>query len=134
MVTVPCSVEELVAKPQDENVLDHLLTEVVVNTENLLLLPVGVQSLLQVSGALKVLAERLLDDDPSQAILGVTVALQLLRNDGENTRGQCHVEDAVLLLALPILLDIHDVLLQVDERVILVVLAGHICAQLAELL
>lgn len=61
MVTVPCGVEELVAKSQDQNVLDHLLTEVVVDTEDLLLLPVGVQCLLQVARALKVLAERLLN-------------------------------------------------------------------------
>ena len=61
VVTVPCGVEELVAKSQDENVLDHLLTEVVVDTEDLLLLPVRVQSLLQIARALKILAERLLN-------------------------------------------------------------------------
>jgi hypothetical protein len=61
VVTVPRGVEELVAESQDENVLDHLLTEVVVNTEDLLLLPVRIQSLLQIAGALKILAERLLN-------------------------------------------------------------------------
>jgi len=57
VVTVPCGVEELVAKSQDKNVLDHLLTEVVVNTEDLLLLPVRLQSLLQIARALKILAK-----------------------------------------------------------------------------
>jgi hypothetical protein len=61
VVTVPRGVEELVAESQDENVLDHLLTEVVVNTEDLLLLPVRIQSLLQIARALKILAERLLN-------------------------------------------------------------------------
>lgn len=61
MVTVPRSVEELVAEPQDQNVLNHLLTEVVINTENLLFLPVGIQGLLQVARALKVLTKGLLD-------------------------------------------------------------------------
>lgn len=61
MVTVPCSVEELVAESQDENVLDHLLTQVVVDTEDLLLLPVRLQGLLEVAGALQILTEGLLD-------------------------------------------------------------------------
>lgn len=61
MVTVPCRVEELVAEPQNENVLDHLLAQVVIDTENLLFLPVGFQSLLEVARALEILAEGLLD-------------------------------------------------------------------------
>ena len=65
VVTVPCSVEELVSESQDQNVLNHLLTEVVIDTEDLLFLPVGVQSLLQVARALKVLTEGLLDLSPA---------------------------------------------------------------------
>lgn len=61
MVAVPGCVEELVSKAEDKDVLDHLLTEVVVNTEDLLLLPVGLQGLLEVARALQVLAERLLN-------------------------------------------------------------------------
>jgi hypothetical protein len=61
VVAVPCGVEELVAESQNQNVLNHLLTEVVVDTEDLLLLPVGVQGLLEVARALKVLTEGLLD-------------------------------------------------------------------------
>lgn len=61
MVAVPCSVEELVAESQDENVLDHLLTQVVVDTEDLLLLPVRLQGLLEVAGALQILTEGLLN-------------------------------------------------------------------------
>ena len=122
MVTVPCGVEELVSKPQDEDVLDHLLTKVVIDTEDLFLLPVGVQSFLKVAGALQILSERLLNllgwkndtlapesrhlqtlgtatyNNTGKAALGVAVALQLLRNSNENTGGQSHVEDAVLLL------------------------------------
>lgn len=46
VVAVPVGAEELVAKSEDQNVLDHLLTKVVVDTEDLLLLPVGLQSVL----------------------------------------------------------------------------------------
>lgn len=52
MAAVPCSVEELVAESQNKNVLDHLLTKVVIDTEDLLLLPVRLQSLLEVARAL----------------------------------------------------------------------------------
>ena len=61
VVAVPGSIEEGVAKAHNENVLDHLLTQVVVNTEDLLLFPVGVQSFLKAAGALEILAERLLN-------------------------------------------------------------------------
>ena len=111
VVTVPSRVEELIAESQNENVLDHLLTQVVINTENFFLLPVGVQSLLKVAGALQILAERLLNllgckydtlapeprhlpklgtttyNNAGKATLGVAVALQLLRDSNENTGG-----------------------------------------------
>lgn len=61
MVTVPGGVEELVAKAHDEDVLDHLLTQVVVDTEDLLFLPVGLKGLLELTRALQVLTERLLN-------------------------------------------------------------------------
>lgn len=61
MVAVPRSAEELVTESQNENVLHHLLSEVVVDTEDLLLLPVGLQGLLQLSRALEVLSEGLLN-------------------------------------------------------------------------
>jgi hypothetical protein len=152
VVAVPCSVEELVAESQDQDVLNHLLTEVVVNTEDLLLLPVGIQSLLEVARALKVLAEGLLDlktivsicdptafaqatyNNTSETALGVAVALELLRNSNENTWRQGHVEDTVGLLSLAALLDLLEVLVQVDKGVILVVLAGNVGAEVAELI
>lgn len=61
VVTVPGGVEELIAKAHNEDVLDHLLTKVVVDTEDLLFLPVGLESLLEVARTLQVLAEGLLD-------------------------------------------------------------------------
>jgi hypothetical protein len=61
VVAVPVGAEEFVAKSEDQDVLDHLLTKVVVNTEDLLLLPVGLQGMLKLSGAAKILTERLLN-------------------------------------------------------------------------
>ena len=42
VVAIPGGIEESVAKAHNENVLDHLLTQVVIDTEDFLLLPVGV--------------------------------------------------------------------------------------------
>ena len=61
MVTVPGGVEELVAKAHDEDVLDHLLTQVVVDTEDLLFLPVRLESFLEFTRALQVFSEWLLN-------------------------------------------------------------------------
>jgi hypothetical protein len=46
VISVPGCPKELVAKPQNQNVLDHFLSKVMINTENLLLFPVGFQCLL----------------------------------------------------------------------------------------
>lgn len=61
VVAVPGCVEELIAKAQNEDVLDHLLAQVMVNTEDLLFLPVGFEGRLKRAGALEVFAERLLN-------------------------------------------------------------------------
>jgi hypothetical protein len=61
VMTVPGGVEELVAKAHDEDALDHLLTQVVVDTEDLLFPPVGLKGLLEVARTLQVLTEGLLD-------------------------------------------------------------------------
>ena len=61
MVTVPCGIEEFIAKPQYENVLDHFLTEVVVDTEEFLLLPIGLECFLEVAGASKILTKGFFD-------------------------------------------------------------------------
>jgi hypothetical protein len=61
MLSVPCGAEEGVTKSEDQNVLDHLLAKVVVNSEQLLLVPVGLERLLKLTGAGKILAEGLLN-------------------------------------------------------------------------
>jgi hypothetical protein len=49
MVPVPSSTKELVAESQDQDVLDHLLTQVVVNAEDLVLGPVRGERTLKLS-------------------------------------------------------------------------------------
>lgn len=61
MVSVPCRAEELVAESEDEDVLDHLLTQVVVNAVELVLGPVWRERALKFAGTGKIFAEWLLD-------------------------------------------------------------------------
>lgn len=61
MVAVPGGTEKLVAESQNEDVLDHLLAQIVVDSEDLVLGPVGCQRLLQLSRTAQVLSEWLLD-------------------------------------------------------------------------
>ena len=61
VVTVPGGIEELVAKAHDEDVLDHLLTQVVVDTKDLLFLPVRLEGFLEFTRALQVFSKWLLN-------------------------------------------------------------------------
>jgi hypothetical protein len=61
VVAVPGCAEEFVTKSQNQDILDHLLAQVMINTENLLLMPVGLQSLLQLPRTFKILSKWLLD-------------------------------------------------------------------------
>jgi hypothetical protein len=66
------------------------------------------------------------------AVLGIVVALQVLRHWDEDTGRESHVEYPVVLLAT--LLKLLQVLLELDEGLILVVLARDVRAETAELL
>jgi hypothetical protein len=70
-------------------------------------------------------------NDAGNALLRVAVALQVLRDCGENAGWERHVEDPVGLLAT--LLKLLEVLLKCNERVILVILPGNVCAEAAKL-
>ena len=63
VMPVPGGAEEGIAKSENKDVLHHLLAQVVVDAVELILLPIGLQGLLQLPRASQVLAERLLDLD-----------------------------------------------------------------------
>ena len=71
-------------------------------------------------------------NNTGDTVLGVVVALQVLRNCDENAGREGHVEDTVVLLAT--LLKLAQVLLKLDEGLVLVVLAGDIRTEACELL
>lgn len=61
VVTIPGGSQERVTKSENQDVLDHLLAKVVIDSEKFLLVPIRLERLLQLTRASKVLAERLLD-------------------------------------------------------------------------
>jgi hypothetical protein len=61
VVPVPCGAKELVTKSENEDVLDHLLTQVVIDTVELIFGPVWCERSLKLSGAGEIFTERLLD-------------------------------------------------------------------------
>jgi hypothetical protein len=71
-------------------------------------------------------------NDSRNAVLGIAVALQVLRNGNEDAGREGHVEYPVVLLAT--LLKLLHVLLKLDEGLILVVLTGNVRAEAAEFL
>lgn len=71
-------------------------------------------------------------NDSGNALLGVAYLLQVLRDNGEDARGKSHVKQTVCLG--PVLLDLQQMLLELLERLILVILAGDIGAEFGELL
>jgi len=70
-------------------------------------------------------------DDSRDPVLGVAVALQVLGDCDEDTWGKCHVEYPVGLLAT--ILDLCHVLFELEEGLVLVVLARNVCAETTEL-
>ena len=102
---VPDRLEDAVAEPQGQDVLDRLLAEVVVDAIDLALVEDGRDVAVQGAGALEVVAERLLDDDPAPGVLlmpGVDQArlAQLLDDRGEELGRDRQVIDPVALGAV----------------------------------
>ena len=58
--------EDAVGEPQDEDVLDGLLSEVVIDSINLVLVEYFGDRVVDVAGALQIASDRLLDDQPRE--------------------------------------------------------------------
>lgn len=61
MISVPGRTEEFVSESQDEDVLHHLLAEIVIDTEELLFLPIGLERSLELSSAGQIFTEGFLN-------------------------------------------------------------------------
>ena len=82
VVVVPDRLVQLVGEAQRQDVLDRLLAEVVVDAEHRLLGEDAVDHRVEISCALQIVSERLLDDHPAPGALGLvgqSGLLELLR-------------------------------------------------------
>jgi hypothetical protein len=132
-ILVPCSTEGYVGKPKNEEVLHHLFTEIVIDTEGLLLGPVLFDRVEELSGRFKVLAKRLLDDDTiDTARLVVAVLLEVLGDGDEDTGRESQVEDPVGFLRLIMRLNLLQVSVEFVERFAFLVAARDVCGHLSK--
>ena len=136
-VLVETALQPDVSEPQQQDVLDHLLSEVMVDPVRLVLGPLFLQRRHHLATRVSVLAKGLFDDDPVGTLGRVTVLLQSLGDDREHARGQGHVEQSVRLLDASLGLDLFQLLQQGLETRVLVVLSGDVgrdAGKLVELL
>src|SRR5262245_10058147 len=89
VVAIPDRLEDRVAEPQDQDVLDRLFAEVVIDPVDLGLVEVGADHLVEPARGQEVAAERLLDDDAAGRLaegldgaLDQRVLLELLEDHG----------------------------------------------------
>ena len=99
VAAVPDGLEDAVAEPEDQQVADRLLAEVVVDAVDLLLAEDLADLAVEADRRVEVVAERLLDDDPPPAAL-VALVVEAdpaeLRDDlGERRRLRGEVEEPV---------------------------------------
>ena len=132
VIPVPRGAKKLVSESQNEQVLDHFLSKVMVDPEDFLFLPVRLQGSLQLPRTGQILAKRLFYNDSRDALFGVTVPLEVLRDGNEHARGQSHVEYPILFW--PPLLNLLEVFPEVDKGLVLVILPRDICTELAKVI
>lgn len=135
VAVVPGGAETGVGEAHGDQVLDHLLAEVVVDAEELVLGPQRRQVPLQLAGAVQVVAKRLLDYESGVALgARVAVLLQVCRHHGEHGRRQREVVQPVRLRHPAGGVQLVHLLLQRLEPVRLVVRGPVVAAQRKELL
>ena len=65
MIAVPDRLEQSIGEPQNEDVLDRLLSEIVVDAIELVFVEDTEQVMIELARRREISAERLLDDDPT---------------------------------------------------------------------
>ena len=89
----------------------------------------------QVTGRIEVLSKRLLDDDTVVAPLDVTLLFEVFRYGDEDTRRKSEVEYTVAYVLVRVLgFDLFQCLVQLLERLRVVVPAGNVAGESFELL
>jgi len=125
-VLVEAALQPDVSEPQQQDVLDHLLSKVVIDSESLVLAPLFLERGHHLSTRVGVLSKGLFDDDSVVSLGRVTVLLESLGDDGKDARGQSHVEQSVRVLDPTLGFDLFELLQEGLETVVLVVSTGDV--------
>lgn len=134
-VLVPASVHGHIRKPKNEKILDHLLTEVMINTEGLIFGPVLLQGAQQFAGRVGVLSERLFNDYAIDTALGnITMFLQIFANRDKDTGRKGEVEETVTFFGLIMRFDLFQMRIQTIESVTVLIISSDVRQQRLELI
>lgn len=135
VVLIPSGTHRDVGETQDEHVLHHFFSEIVVNPERFVLCPVLLDGPNELSARLGVFTERLFDDDPVDTTPeDVTVPLEVLGDRDEDRRREGEIEDTVPLLGLILGFDLVKVFVKPLERLVRIICAGDVGRDGLELL
>ena len=134
VVLVPQRLEHAVREPKREEVLDGLLAEVVIDSIDLVLLPVCEHVLVELQRRREIGAERLLDDDALPARTGLEIRLvEVVAEQAEEARGDREVEEDVAAGAVEKIELLHLRLQRLEERHVGEA-AGHVIEAVDEVL
>lgn len=134
-ILVPGSIHGYVGEAKDQDVLDHLLAEIVVDTECLFLAPVLLQRAEKFTGRFQVLAEGFLNNDSVDATTRhVTVLLEVFGDGDKDAGRKGKIEQAVALFRLVLGFDLLEVLVEHVEGFAILVATGDIAGEVLELL
>lgn len=133
-VLVPASVHRHIRKPKNEKILDHLLSEVMVNTEGLIFGPVLLQGAQQFASRVGVFSERLFNDDTVDTALGnITMFLQIFANGDKDTGRKGEVEETVTFFVLVVRFNFFQMRIQTIKSVTVLVISSDVRQQRLEL-
>lgn len=153
---IPNRPKDLIAKPQYKKVVHNLLSQIMIDAENLIFSPIRIEGFLELARTFEVVAEWFLNlsppvistpsfpitqhdgtgqkmpyNDPTNPPLRITPPPQPFRHPHKHTRRQTQIEQSILLfLAMTNLL---QSTLQRFESLIAAFMAGDIRAAIAEL-
>src|SRR3984885_15728526 len=121
IVAVPDRLKDSVRKAKDQDVLHRLFAKVMVDAEDLVLIKYLVHIIIQLSGRFQIVPERLLDDDPCMALLGMRHALRAKPVDdvGKILRSHGKVKQPVALRST-FFVDLFEESLQVSVATVIV--------------
>jgi hypothetical protein len=98
VIAVPDRLEQSIGEPQNENVLDRFLSEVVIDAIELVLVEGIEEVMIELARWREISAERLLDDDPTPRTVFLARearASELAGDRSECRRRGCQVEQAI---------------------------------------